>query len=139
MVQKSKVGKIKKIFSKKISKINRAKYRQMKKNHEAAMKIARGIPQILDPSITPDPQPPQINSANIVPLIYSTQKIKNENNNRNESPPPAEPTIVKKESIKCENNEQKNVKVESNILANHPTSQYFARSQHHFLPDFGKN
>ncbi|KAF7634458.1 Homeobox domain protein [Meloidogyne graminicola] len=31
----------------------RAKFRQMKKNHDAAMKIARDIPQLIDPSIYP--------------------------------------------------------------------------------------
>uniref|UniRef100_A0A1I8BRI9 Uncharacterized protein n=1 Tax=Meloidogyne hapla TaxID=6305 RepID=A0A1I8BRI9_MELHA len=106
----------------------------MKKNHETAMKLASEITPSIN-SITPHPQPPQIN--NLIPMIYSTnQNIKNENKNRIESPPPAEPTIVKKEQIKCENNGKTNLEVETNNLLNQPTSHHFTRS-HNFLPDFG--
>jgi hypothetical protein len=110
----------------------RAKYRQMKKNEQTAMKIAMEMPHLINSSssITPHPQPPQINSSS---LIYSTKQIiKNENNNKLESPPPAEPTIIKKE--KSENNEQNNIKIKSN---NQQRSQHFERSDHQLFQDLG--
>uniref|UniRef100_A0A914KH39 Homeobox domain-containing protein n=1 Tax=Meloidogyne incognita TaxID=6306 RepID=A0A914KH39_MELIC len=113
----------------------RAKFRQLKKNQETLMKMAREIPPPPTTSITsPHPQPPQIN--NLIPFIYSTnQNIKNENknNSRIESPPPAEPTIIKKEPIKTET--KTNLEAETNLI-NQQTPHHFTTRSQQNLPDF---